>query len=89
MLITEWGWTYEKVPAPEQAMQDIAWASRLYAPYPEVKGAAIWFLGGQFAGIADLAQQLIAPMTRYSLQNYFTAPVPPAQAPIEPEVYRP
>ncbi|MCC6606120.1 MAG: hypothetical protein IT327_23135 [Anaerolineae bacterium] len=89
VLITEWGWTYEKVPTPEQAIQDIAWASRLYAPYPEVKGAAIWFLGGQFADIANLAQQLIEPVTRYSLQNYFTAPQPPAQAPIQPEVYAP
>ena len=89
VLITEWGWTYEKVPAPEQALQDIAWASRLYAPYPEVKGAAIWFLGGQFADIANLTQQLIEPMTRYSLQNYFSAPQPPAQAPIEPDRYAP
>ncbi|MBK8905915.1 MAG: hypothetical protein IPM53_32350 [Anaerolineaceae bacterium] len=89
VLITEWGWTYEKVPAPEQAIQDIAWASRLYAPYPQVKGAAIWFLGGQFADIANLAQQLIEPVTRYSLQNYFSAPQPPAQAPIQPEVYHP
>ncbi len=89
VLITEWGWTYEKVPPPEQAIQDIAWASRLYAPYPEVKGAAIWFLGGQFGDIANLAQQLIEPVTRYSLQNYFSAPQSPAQAPIQPEQYAP
>jgi len=89
VLITEWGWTYEKVPSPEQALQDIEWAARLYAPYPEVKGAAIWFLGGQFAGIADLAQKLIAPVTQLTLQTYFSAPQPPAQAPIEPEQYAP
>jgi hypothetical protein len=89
VLITEWGWTYETVPAPEQALADIAWASELYAAYPEVKGAAIWFLGGGFADIANSAQRLIAPVTRYSLQTYFTAPLPPAQAPIQPEVYQP
>ncbi|MCB8926318.1 MAG: hypothetical protein H6652_11915 [Ardenticatenaceae bacterium] len=89
VLITEWGWTYEKVPSPEQALQDIEWAARLYAPYPEVKGAAIWFLGGQFAGIADLAQRLIAPVTQLTLQTYFSAPQLPAQAPIEPEQYAP
>ncbi len=89
VLITEWGWTYEEVPTPERAIQDIAWASRLYASYPEVKGAAIWFLGGQFGEIANLAQQLIEPVTQYSLQNYFTAPLPPAQAPIQPEQYAP
>lgn len=89
VLITEWGWTYRELPSPAQAMQDIAWASRLYAPYPQVKGAAIWFLGGQFGQIDDQAQQLIAPVMNYSLQNYFTAPLPPAQAPIQPEAYRP
>jgi hypothetical protein len=89
VLITEWGWTYEDVPPPDQALADIAWASELYAAYPQVKGAAIWFLGGGFGEIAQPAQRLIAPLTRYSLQNYFTAPLPPSQAPIEPEAYRP
>ena len=89
VLITEWGWTYAEVPLPEQALQDITWASQLYAPYPQVKGAAIWFLGGQFGEIADLAQRLIVPLTRYSLQNYFTAPLPSIQAPIQPEAYQP
>ncbi len=89
VLITEWGWTYEEVPPPEQALADIAWAAELYAPYPQVKGAAIWFLGGQFGGIADAAQRLIVPLTRFSLQNYFTAPLPPTQAGIEPERYAP
>ncbi|MBK7897300.1 MAG: hypothetical protein IPJ90_20930 [Anaerolineaceae bacterium] len=89
VLITEWGWTYEDVPDPEQALRDIAWAAQLYAPYPEVKGAAIWFLGGQFGEIANEAQTLIAPVTQLSLQTYFSAPQPPAQAPIEPERYAP
>ncbi|WP_420643864.1 hypothetical protein [Candidatus Leptofilum sp.] len=89
VLITEWGWTYETVPSPEQALRDITWAARLYAPYPEVKGAAIWFLGGNFADIANQAQQLIAPVTQLSLQTYFSAPQAPAKAPIEPERYAP
>ena len=89
ILITEWGWTYVEVPSPERAMHDIAWASQLYAAYPEVKGAAIWFLGGQFENIANLAQRLIKPMTQYSLQNYFTAPLPPARAPVRPEAFQP
>lgn len=89
VLITEWGWTYEEVPLPDQALADIAWAAELYAAYPQVKGAAIWYLGGGFGEIATPAQRLIAPVTRYSLQNYFTAPLPPAQAPIQPETHRP
>ncbi|MEZ4592640.1 MAG: hypothetical protein R3D55_16060 [Chloroflexota bacterium] len=89
VLISEWGWTYEDVPDLAQALRDIEWAVRLYAPYPEVKGAAIWFLGGQFGEIAEEAQKLILPVTQLSLQTYFSAPQPPAQAPIEPERYAP
>ena len=31
VLITEWGWEYADVPAPVPALEDIAWASWLYA----------------------------------------------------------
>lgn len=87
ILITEWGWEYQTVPAPEQALQDIAWASRLYAAYPEVQGAAIWYLGGGFGGIADLTQQLIAPVQDYSLHNYFA--VTPGRGTINPALFPP
>ena len=93
VLITEWGWTYEEVPEPEQALRDIAWANRLYAPYPQVKGAAIWFLGGEDGGdygsISIQTQRLIRPLTDYSLQHYFTAPLPPNQAAVDPAPYAP
>ncbi len=70
VLITEWGWGSGSVPPPDQAMTDIAWASRLYAAYPQAKGAAIWYLGGGY-GIADQAQRLILPLREYALRNYF------------------
>lgn len=90
VLITEWGWTYEDVPEPDQAIRDIDWAARLYAPYPQVKGAAIWFLGGgNFGEIHVETQQLIRPLTDYSLRHYFSAPLPPEQAPVDPEPYAP
>jgi hypothetical protein len=89
VLITEWGWTYQRIPPIDEALQDIAWASALYAPFPEVKGAAIWYLGGGFGGIADETQRLIGPLTHYNLGNYFVVPLPPQQAPINPELYRP
>ncbi len=89
VLITEWGWTYESVPEPEQALRDIAWAARLYAPYPEVKGAAIWFLGDGYSEIEHETQRLIQPVTAYSLQHYFVMPQPPTPASLDPEQYRP
>lgn len=71
VLITEWGWEYRNVPTVDQAIADIRWASWLYAAYPEVRGAAIWYLGYGYGGIADQAQLLIEPMRDYSRTNYF------------------
>lgn len=89
ILITEWGWTYEDVPPPEQALQDIEWASRLYGYYPEVKGAAVWFLGeGNFQGIAEKTQQLILPLRDFALQHYFVRPAS-RPVPVVPELFRP
>jgi hypothetical protein len=77
VVITEFGWVYDDIAdSVEQAMQvDLPWAAELYAPFPQVKGAAIWYLGGGFGGIANEAQKLIAPMTEDSLQNYFVIPL--------------
>jgi hypothetical protein len=87
VLITEWGWTYDLVPGVTPAMDDIAWASWLYAAYPQVHGAASWYLGGGFQGIADLAQQLIAPMSEYSRSHYFE--IDPGEGTIAPQLFHP
>lgn len=71
VLITEWGWTHEELPAPEVALEQIAWANWLYAAYPQVRGAAIWYLGPNFGGISEQAQRLIEPVREYTLHNYF------------------
>jgi PKD repeat protein len=77
ILITEFGWVYNDIAdSVQQAMEvDLPWAAELYAPHPQVKGAAIWYLGGGFGGIAGEAQKLIAPVTEYALQNYFVVPL--------------
>ncbi|MCA9930495.1 MAG: hypothetical protein KC419_18555 [Anaerolineales bacterium] len=87
ILITEWGWTYERVPEPEQALADVAWAARLYGRYPSVKGAAIWYLGSGFDQIANRAQKLIEPVTQYTLQHYFAHSQ--QQLPVDVEGNRP
>jgi len=88
VLITEWGWEYNHVPAVvDDAMDDIAWASWLYAAYPQVKGAAIWYLGGGFGGIADEAQRLIAPVLDYAQTSYFV--IEPGQGRVAPELFQP
>jgi hypothetical protein len=69
-LITEFGWTHKDLPSPSKAMEQIEWAAKLYAAYPTVRGAAIWYLGCCF-NIEHETQALIAPVTEYSLANYF------------------
>ncbi|MGD8240782.1 MAG: hypothetical protein PVH68_19690 [Armatimonadota bacterium] len=87
VLITEWGWEYTRVPPVEQAMKDIAWASQLYAAYPEVRGAGIWYLGGSYGGIADRAQRLILPLRYYTWSTYFV--IEPGQKPTDPGRFAP
>ncbi|MCP4359505.1 MAG: hypothetical protein GY796_15960 [Chloroflexi bacterium] len=87
VFITEWGWQADTVPAPSPALSDIAWAAELYAAYPQVKGAAIWYLGGEFGGIADKAQLLIQPARDYSLSHYFA--YTPGQGRIDPSLFAP
>ena len=88
VLISEWGWTHERVPFPDRAMGDIAEVAEYYAQFPEVIGAALWYLGPGFGGIADRAQKLIAPVTDFSLTTTFTIiePPPPVDPPMSPPV---
>jgi hypothetical protein len=73
ILITEWGWTHDKVPGTSEALDDLRWASHLYAAYPTVRGAAIWYLGygKEFPNIRNLTQLLIAPVKEFSLSEYY------------------
>ena len=87
ILITEWGWTYREVPGHADALSDMHWANTLYAAYPNVKGAATWYLGGGFGSIHDLTQRLIVPVTDYSLSNYFW--VASGQGPIDASLFPP
>ena len=89
VLITEWGWEHNAVPEPIPGIEDIAWASWLYAAFPQVKGAAIWYLGGgdQFGNIANDAQKLIAPLADYAVSHYFI--YHPGIGQIDPDLFRP
>ncbi|MCZ7673081.1 MAG: hypothetical protein M5U34_41155 [Chloroflexi bacterium] len=77
VIITEWGWTHERVPGSiDVAMKHIDEVAAYYAQFPEILGAAIWYLGPGFAGIANRAQKLIKPVTDYSLSTTFEIPDP-------------
>lgn len=88
VLITEWGWEHDNIPDVQQAIDDIAWAAKLYAAYPQVQGAAVWNLGVGccFGDISEQVQKIIDPLTDYSLTNYFT--LPQGQQPVDPARFR-
>jgi hypothetical protein len=44
-------------------------------------------LGGEYSGIADQAQQLIAPLGKYAVRNYFV--IEPNQRPTDPKLFQP
>ncbi|MCL4805564.1 MAG: hypothetical protein KJ046_14770 [Anaerolineae bacterium] len=85
VLITEWGWEYSDVPEPTAGVEDMAWASWLYAAYPQLKGAAVWYLGAQFGGIAQRAHLLILPMRDYATSHYFI--YTPGIGEIDPSIF--
>jgi hypothetical protein len=87
VFISEWGWEYNHVPEPEIAMSHIEWAAWLYAAYPQVRGVAIWYLGGYFGEIHNETQRLIAPVTDYSLSHYFA--FTPGQGTVDPYLFVP
>ncbi len=91
VLITEWGWQYNDIPPSDQVMREIEWAAKLYAPYPEVKGIALWNLGSGccYGDVSEQVQRIIDPVTDFSLKNYFPIPQLPAQQPIDPQQFRP
>lgn len=80
ILITEFGWTYDKTPTLSLAMEHLQWAAALYGHHQPIIGAAIWYLGGGFNNIADRVQPLIRPLTALIL----TTPAPPETEPKPP-----
>lgn len=92
VLITEWGWTYNDIPPEPLAMEHVTWAANLYGAYPEVLGAAIWNLGKLDDTLFPLntqTQDLMDNMLAFSLDSYFSAPVPPEQTPLDPNLFPP
>ncbi|MFN2135735.1 MAG: hypothetical protein ACK2UK_07270, partial [Candidatus Promineifilaceae bacterium] len=89
VLITEWGWEHNEIPAPERAIKDLRWVAELYAAYPQVKGAAIWNLGIGccFGDISEQVQEIIEPVTELSLTTYFAKP--PGQQAVDEAKFQP
>lgn len=81
VLVTEFGWSYNDIPELDQCLADIDFAAELYAQYPEVLGAGIWYLGPGFNNIANQVNSLINPVKDYTLNTVFPDPVPVDEVP--------
>jgi hypothetical protein len=73
ILITEFGWTQDNIPAQSQALVDIAKIAQKYGQYPTLLGAGVWYLGTGFGDIANKVQPLIVPVTQQS-KDYVAPP---------------
>jgi len=89
VLITEWGWEHADIPPVDQAIKDIKWAAKLYAAYPQVKGAAIWNIGIGccFGDISEQVQEIVEPLTELSLRKYYA--IPAETQPVNPAAFHP
>lgn len=77
VFVTEFGWTYQSVPEPYEAIRQMWRAVDLYAAAPNVQGAMIWYLGPGYGDIANQAQRLIAPVTSAAVEYGYEPPVEP------------
>lgn len=79
IFVTEWGWSEHDVPTPTVAMQHIIEVGELYARYPAIKGAAVWYLGPGYQDIYKKAAQLVEPLKQLCLSVEYEVeePAPP------------
>jgi hypothetical protein len=89
VLITEGGWEYADIPPVDEAIDDVKWLSKMYAAYPQVKGAAIWNVGVGccFGDISEQVQEIINPLTDLSLRKYYVLPA--EKQPVNPAQFQP
>lgn len=86
--ITEWGWALDQVPGWEDGRSYVDRASQVYAPFPQIKGMAIWNLGRgpEFGDVHNQTQRLIGPLGDFIVGRRFPVPdlMPGGVAPVDP-----
>ena len=77
IFFSEWGWTHNRIPDPEQAMKDILEVGKLYAQFPSIKGSAIWALDGGWGSLAKQTARLMEPLRNALIQTRYPDPETP------------
>jgi hypothetical protein len=85
IFMSEWAWSYNDMPEPAAAMEDLAWLAKLYAPYPNVRGAFLWCLQGgrEWASLPNMLVRLMGPVTEKTLHERIIIEQPPDDPPNE------
>ncbi|MFN2135058.1 MAG: hypothetical protein ACK2UK_03835 [Candidatus Promineifilaceae bacterium] len=74
IFFTEWGWSHNRVPDPEQAIKDILEVGELYAKFPSIKGSAIWALDGGWNSLATQTARLMEPLKKALINTRYPDP---------------
>jgi hypothetical protein len=87
--ITEWGWEYQHAPNVDKGLQDMDLLAKEYVGLQENYGAAAWYLGPGFGGIANELQPYIKPLGQIALDwdhyiDWQGSTEPPVEPPVEP-----
>ncbi|MEZ4518323.1 MAG: NBR1-Ig-like domain-containing protein [Chloroflexota bacterium] len=70
VLISQWGWTPERIPTKTAvALEDVQSVAAYYARFPQIRGAAIWQITPEDAGIGWQTRRLITPLTEWTLNS--------------------
>ncbi len=85
IFFTEWGWTHNRVPDPDQAMKDILEVGELYAKYPSIKGSAIWALDGGWNSLATQTARLMEPLKDLLIRTRYPDPERPPMNEEDPQ----
>lgn len=70
VLITEWGWTPQRIPTSlGDALAALQSVAAEYARFPRIRGAALWRITPEDAGIGWQVRRLIRPVLDWTLST--------------------
>lgn len=85
ILITEFGWSEEQMPAPGEGMEHLQWAMSFYNQFESVRGVAIAGLGDDV--LNESAEALFPAMLNYNLSSFVPVPIEGIDA--NPDLFMP
>ena len=76
VLISQWGWTPERIPVADAALAGLQSVAAYYARFSQIRGAALWRITPEDAGLGWQVRRLVGPVTDWTLAATLTVPEP-------------